>query len=54
MTLLLIKVSQNESDHPAGQDNMVMVAGEITTQAKLDYEKVQNLRDSSYPLVPLV
>ena len=48
-------VDESESDqhYPAvWQDNMVMVAGEITTQAKLDYEKVQmffNLRDSSHP-----
>lgn len=35
-------VDESESQyHPAvWQDNMVMVAGEITTQAKLDYEKV--------------
>merc|ERR1712039_83967 len=26
--------------NPSGKDNMVMVAGEITTQAKLDYDKV--------------
>ena len=35
---------------PSSQDNMVMVAGEITTQAKLDYEKVRGSGGSAWML----